>query len=57
MAGFTEAQRQRIAADRRRSAGRASSNALLDRLAELSTTGTPVGAEPSEADLGVDSLG
>jgi hypothetical protein len=57
MAGFTEAQRQRIAADRRRSAGRASSNALLDRLAELSTTGTPVSAEPSEADLGVDSLG
>jgi hypothetical protein len=57
MAGFTEAQRQRIAADRRRRAGRASSNALLDRLAELSASGTPVGAEPSEADLGVDSLG
>ncbi|MGW0905032.1 phage portal protein [Streptomyces sp. NPDC002853] len=57
MAGFTEAQRQRIAADRRRSAGRASSSALMDRLAALSAGDSPVSAEPSEADLGVDDLG
>ncbi len=57
MAGFTEAQRQRIAADRRRSSGRASSNALLDRLAALSASDAPVSANPSEADLGVDGLG
>ncbi|MEV4783984.1 phage portal protein [Streptomyces tuirus] len=52
MAGFTEAQRQRVAADRRRAAGRAGSTALLDRLAELGAGGPPAGAEPSEAELG-----
>ncbi|MFF0736900.1 phage portal protein [Streptomyces chartreusis] len=52
MAGFTEAQRQRIAADRRRAAGRAGSTALLDRLAELSAGGSQAGIEPSEAELG-----
>ncbi|WP_030757234.1 phage portal protein [Streptomyces sp. NRRL F-5135] len=57
MAGFTEAQRQHIAADRRRSAGRSSSNALLDRLAALSASDAPASANPPEVDLGVDSLG
>ncbi|MDH6610324.1 hypothetical protein M2164_005959 [Streptomyces sp. SAI-208] len=57
MAGFTEAQRQRIAVDRRRSAGREGSAALLDRLAELGSGAASVSAEPSEVDLGVDSLG
>lgn len=56
MAGFTEAQRQRVAADRRRSAGRAGSSALLDRLAEIGAGGSAVSTEPSEADLGVDNL-
>jgi hypothetical protein len=57
MAGFTEAQRQRIAADRRRTAGRAGSSALMDRLAELGAGTGAVSSEPSEADLGVDDLG
>lgn len=57
MAGFTEPQRQRIAADRRRSVGRASGSALMDRLAELSTGGSQSSAEPSEAGLGIDDLG
>lgn len=57
MSGFTEAQRQRIAADRRRSAGRAGSASLMDRLAEIGTGAPAVSPEPSEADLGVDSLG
>ncbi|GGV45664.1 phage portal protein [Streptomyces spectabilis] len=58
MAGFTEAQRQRVAADRRRTAGRAGSTALMDRLAELgSGTSSGVAADPSEADLGIDDLG
>ncbi|MFI8942756.1 phage portal protein [Streptomyces syringium] len=42
MAGLTEGQRQRVAADRRRAAGRASSTALMDRLASL-------GGEPAPA--------
>jgi hypothetical protein len=57
MAGFTEMQRQRINADRRRSAGRAGSSALLDRLAEIGSTAPAVNAQPSEAGLGVDNLG
>jgi hypothetical protein len=57
MAGFTEAQRQRIAADRRRSAGTAGSNALMERLAELGSRQDSVSSEPPEVDLGVDSLG
>lgn len=57
MSGFTEAQRQRIAADRRRSAGRAGSTSLMDRLAEIGSGGPTVSPDPSEADLGVDSLG
>ncbi|MET7795650.1 phage portal protein [Streptomyces decoyicus] len=40
MAGLTEGQRQRVAADRRRSAGRQASSAVLDRLAAL-------GSEPA----------
>lgn len=56
MAGFTEAQRQRIAADRRRSAGRAGSSALMDRLAALDSRDAGRSPEPSEADLGVDDL-
>ncbi|MDX3520695.1 phage portal protein [Streptomyces scabiei] len=54
MAGFTETQRQRIAADRRRSAGRAGSVALLDRLAALDGGDTGRSPEPSEDDVGVD---
>ncbi|MFF9118259.1 phage portal protein [Streptomyces massasporeus] len=57
MAGFTESQRQRVAADRRRTAARASSSALMDRLAELSSGTSPASSEPSEADLGIDDLG
>jgi hypothetical protein len=57
MAGFTEGQRQRITADRRRSAGRAGSSALMDRLAELGSAAPPVSADPAEAGLGIDSLG
>ena len=55
MAGLTEGQRQRVAADRRRSAGRVGSTSLMDRLAELGADSGPT-ATP-EADLGVDSLG
>jgi hypothetical protein len=54
MAGFTEMQRQRIAADRRRSAGRAGSAALLDRLAALDGGEAGRSPEPSEDDVGVD---
>lgn len=57
MAGFTEPQRQRIAADRRRTVGRAGSSALLDRLAEIGERASSTSSEPSEADLGVDDLG
>lgn len=57
MAGFTETQRQRIAADRRRSTGRAGSSALLDRLAEIGSNAPAVSAQPPEADLGIDNLG
>lgn len=57
MAGLTENQRQRVRADRRRATGRASSNALMDRLAELEAGSRRVSTGPSEADLGIDSLG
>jgi hypothetical protein len=57
MAGFTEAQRQRIAADRRRGAGRATSSALMDQLAEIGGTSESSGVEPAEADIGIDDLG
>jgi hypothetical protein len=57
MAGFTEAQRQRIAVDRRRTAGRAGSSALMERLAELGAGASTESSEPPEADLGVDDLG
>jgi hypothetical protein len=57
MAGLTENQRKRVRADRRRAAGRASSNALMDRLAELEAGSRRVGTELPEADRGVDSLG
>lgn len=57
MAGFTEAQRQRVAADRRRVTARAGSGALLDRLAELGASNAPASAEPSEAGLGADGIG
>ncbi|MFM9589903.1 phage portal protein [Streptomyces scabiei] len=56
MAGFTESQRQRIAADRRRAAGRAGSAALLERLEALGSGGSGRSPEPSEADLGIDDL-
>jgi hypothetical protein len=57
MAGFTEAQRQRVAAERRRSAGRAGSSALWDRLAEIGAGSPAVSVEPTEDGLGVDDLG
>ncbi|HEY9370162.1 phage portal protein [Streptomyces sp.] len=57
MAGLTENQRKRVRADRQRAAGRAGSNALMDRLAELGAGGSGAGPEPSEAGLGIDSLG
>ncbi|MDX2837992.1 phage portal protein [Streptomyces ipomoeae] len=58
MAGFTEAQRKRVAADRRRTAGRAGSSALMDRLAQIGTgASSSPSREPSEADLGIDDLG
>ncbi|MGW4493751.1 phage portal protein [Streptomyces sp. NPDC004376] len=56
MAGFTETQRQRIATDRRRSAGRASSGALMDQLAKIGASEQPA-PEPAEGDLGIDGLG
>lgn len=56
MAGFTETQRQRIAADRRRSAGRAAGSALMDRLAALDGGDAGRSPEPSEADVGVDDF-
>jgi hypothetical protein len=57
MAGLTENQRKRVRADRQRAAGRAGSNALMDRLAELGAGGSGAGPEPPEAGLGIDSLG
>nr|WP_239115335.1 phage portal protein [Streptomyces sp. SID8499] len=57
MAGLTEEQRQRVAADRRRSAGRAAGGSLMDRLAAINPQDPQAGSEPSEADLGVDGLG
>ncbi|WP_329215275.1 phage portal protein [Streptomyces sp. NBC_01485] len=56
MAGFTEGQRQRIAADRRRSSGRAGSASLMERLAALDSGDSGRSPEPSEADLGVENL-
>jgi hypothetical protein len=57
MAGLTESQRKRVRADRARAAGRAGSSALMDRLAELASGTNRASSEPSEADLGIDSLG
>ncbi len=56
MAGFTEAQRQRIAVDRRRSAAAASGGGLMERLAALDEA--PSGGLPDVAvvDGGDDSL-
>ncbi|MGA4875824.1 phage portal protein [Streptomyces lydicamycinicus] len=54
MAGLTEGQRQRVAADRRRSAGQAGSSALMDRLAQLGADSGPT--VTPEADLGIDNL-
>ncbi|MET8694694.1 phage portal protein [Streptomyces bauhiniae] len=56
MAGLTEGQRQRVAADRRRAAGRASSGALMDQLAKIGV-GDQQAPEPAEGDLGIDGLG
>ncbi|MGW2048543.1 phage portal protein [Streptomyces sp. NPDC001858] len=56
MAGFTETQRQRIAADRRRSSGRAGSASLMERLAALDSGDSGRSPEPSEADVGIDDL-
>lgn len=56
MAGLTEGQRQRVAADRRRSAGRAGGSALMDRLAALDSGDSGRSPEPAEAGLGVDNL-
>lgn len=56
MAGLTEGQRQRVRADRRRSAGQAGSNSLMDRLAELSAGAGSPAVTPSEAGLGINNL-
>jgi hypothetical protein len=54
MAGFTEPQRQRIAADRRRSSAAAAGGSLLDRLAAVSEqTSLPDAAEVSGGDDGL----
>ncbi|MER5875451.1 phage portal protein [Streptomyces sp. NPDC001910] len=56
MAGFTEGQRQRIAADRRRSSAAATGGGLLDRLAavnERSAAALPTAAEVSGGDGGL----
>ncbi|OKH91495.1 phage portal protein [Streptomyces uncialis] len=57
MAGLTEDQRQRVAAERRRAAGRAAGGALLDRLAQLDG-GAAAAAPAGEAGAGdgVDGL-
>jgi hypothetical protein len=57
MAGLTEGQRQRVAADRRRSAGRVGSTSLMDRLAELGAGTDNGSAATPEAGVGVDGLG
>jgi hypothetical protein len=56
MAGFTEAQRQRIAADRRRSAAAASGGRLLDRLAALNDGRAWSLTDVAEVDGGGDGL-
>ncbi|MFF8784832.1 phage portal protein [Streptomyces sp. NPDC015125] len=54
MAGLTEGQRQRVAADRRRSAGRQTSSAVLDRLAALGSEPGPATPTPEGVTLGAD---
>ncbi|MFF7147467.1 phage portal protein [Streptomyces griseoaurantiacus] len=56
MAGFTEAQRQRIAVDRRRSAAAASGGRLLDRLAALNEGRAGSLPDVAEVDGGGDGL-
>ncbi|MDX5563760.1 phage portal protein [Streptomyces sp. ID05-04B] len=56
MAGLAEGQRQRVAADRRRTAGRVGSGSLMDRLAALDAGGPGGGPQSAEAGLGVDNL-
>ncbi|MEU1497260.1 phage portal protein [Streptomyces sp. NPDC005732] len=56
MAGLTESQRKRVRADRQRSAGRAGSTALMDRLAELGSGTQGRSPQSAEADLGADNL-
>lgn len=54
MAGFTEPQRQRIAADRRRSSAAAAGGSLLDRLAQVNgQTALPDAAEVTGGDDGL----
>lgn len=54
MAGLTEGQRQRVAADRRRSAGRQTSSAVLDHLAALGAEPGPATPAPEGVTLGAD---
>lgn len=62
LAGLTENQRQRVAAERIRAAGRQASGQLFDRLAQLGNEGSPLPAAPgstvpdAEASDGVDGL-
>ena len=56
MAGLTEGQRQRVRADRSRSAGQAGSNSLMDRLAELGAGASSPAVTPPEVGLGVNNL-
>lgn len=56
MAGLTEGQRQRVRADRSRSAGQAGSSSLMDRLAELGAGASSPTVTPPEVGLGVNNL-
>ncbi|MFD9069153.1 phage portal protein [Streptomyces lasiicapitis] len=57
MAGLTEGQRQRVAADRRRLTRRAWGAGVMERVGELADSDSRPSLEPPEADLGVDGLG
>jgi hypothetical protein len=56
MAGLTEGQRQRVAADRRRSSGQAGSSALMDRLAQIGAGPAVPAVTPPGVDLGINNL-
>lgn len=57
MAGLTEGQRQRVAADRRRNTGQAGSSSLMDRLAQLASSPGTTDPAGSGGDVGINGLG